>query len=507
MQNKVLTPEALSEALEPLRSQGRKIVHCHGVFDLIHVGHIRYFNSAKKFGDILVATLVADRFVKRGPGRPVFKEALRAEALANLEAVDFVCIDYHETAIEAIRAVRPHFYVKGADYKNKDGEITEPVFEEESAVRAAGGELVFTDDVTFSSSHILNNFFPTYAERTIAYLREFSAAHTADEVFEQVNRISQKKILVIGDAIVDEYCWCSPLGKSSKENIVANRYLSREYFAGGALATANHTAQLSDHVELITMLGDRNSHHDFISSHLNPTIKPVFFRRENCVTTVKRRFVSEGDNRKLFEVCYLDDHPLRAQEEKTLLDYLKRNIASYDLVIVSDFGHGMMTDRAIEFVCDHAKALAVNVQTNSANLGFNLVTKYKRADFICIDEAELRFATQDRHSDLTALVTKVYQKLDPRMIFVTRGFKGSLSFSPLRGFHETPAFTDQSVDKVGAGDAFFAYASPCYLAEMSQELVGFVGNAAGAIAVNVVCNREPVNKVDFQKFVIRLLKI
>lgn len=507
IRGKIRSLDDLAIIVAQLREKGLKIALCHGVFDLVHIGHIRYLNAAKRFGDVLIITITADKFVKRGPGRPVFNENLRAEALANLAATDFVCIVHSPTAIEAINTIKPEFYVKGADYKNKDADVTAMIYEEEAAVNAVGGELVFTDDITFSSSHLINNYFDTYPDRTIRYLKELASQYKPEAIIDWVKQITKLKILVIGDTIIDQYHYCSPLGKSAKENIVVNKYLSKEYFAGGTLATANHVAQLCDNVELVTVLGEKNSFADFIFANIDSRIKPVLFRRPNCVTTVKRRFVSNDANKKLFEICYLDDHPLSTSEEHQILEYLRRNIKSFDLVIVSDFGHGMVTKAIMDLLCTEAKSLALNVQTNSANLGFNLVTKYRSADFICIDEQELRFATQDRYSEIPTLVTKVADILKPKQIIVTRGAIGSVSFSPENGFLEAPALTSQAVDKVGAGDAFFAYTSPCFRIGMPQELISLIGNCAGAIAVQIVCNREPVKQVDLFKFLLRLFKL
>jgi rfaE bifunctional protein nucleotidyltransferase chain/domain len=116
---KILEISQLAERLEPLRAQGSRIVHCHGVFDLLHVGHIRHFEKAKELGDVLVVTLTADRYVNKGPHRPAFNQNLRAEAIAALACVDCVAINDDASAVPAIEVIRPHFYVKGSDYRDR----------------------------------------------------------------------------------------------------------------------------------------------------------------------------------------------------------------------------------------------------------------------------------------------------------------------------------------------------------------------------------------------------
>src|SRR3989338_8755594 len=146
---------ALAKIVEDLKKKGKKVVQCHGVFDLVHLGHIRHFNLAKKEGDVLVVTITKDKHVKRGPGRPIFNEHLRAETLASLAVTDYVCIVDSPTATECIKILKPDVYAKGADYKQKEKDVTGKIYDEEEAIRSVGGRLVFTDDITFSSSKLI----------------------------------------------------------------------------------------------------------------------------------------------------------------------------------------------------------------------------------------------------------------------------------------------------------------------------------------------------------------
>jgi len=506
IRNKIKSPDSLSTIVAALKKKGKKIVQCHGVFDIVHLGHVRHFNMAKKEGDVLVVSLTRDKYVKRGPGRPIFNEQLRAETLASLEVTDFVSIVDAPTATDFIKRVKPDVYVKGIEYKAKDKDVTGKIYEEDDAVKSVGGRLAFTDDITFSSSSIINNFLDVYPPRTVKYLKAIGKRYTVNSIINSLESLKKLKVLVIGDAIIDEYHYCIPMGKSSKSEIVVNKYQSKEIFAGGALATANNVASVCDNVDLYTVLGVNPSYKDFIQNHLAANIKPTFYYRPDTGTTVKRRYVSSGSNRKQFEICYMDDVDLTKREEKKIIERLKKKIGKYDAVIVSDFGHGFLTKQIINVICSRAKYVAINVQTNSANIGFNLVTKYPRADCVCIDEMELRFAAHDKFGDVRALSKRIYNQMGCQHIIATRGELGSIGYSKENGYHETPAFADNVVDAIGAGDAFFAFVAPCYAAGIPQDLTSFIGNAVGSLAVQIVCNREPVSLVDLTKFITRLLK-
>lgn len=503
---KIQPPEKLARIVDDLKKKGKKVVLCHGVFDIVHLGHIRHFNQAKEQGDVLITSVTQDKYVKRGPGRPYFTDRLRAETLASLAMTDYVSIVEAPTATDFIRRVRPDVYAKGPDYKSKDKDVTGKIFEEEEAVEAVGGRIFFTDDITFSSSKLINDYLDSYPSRTVKYLKALGKRYPIDYIIDALEGLKKLKVLVIGDTIIDEYHYCSPMGKSSKEHLVANRYESKETFAGGSLATANNAASVCGQVDLITMLGEKKSYQSFIKSKLGANIQPLFFYRPDTGTIIKRRYVSKTQNRKLFEICFMDDRDIAPREEKDVITRLKKVIKNYDLVIVSDYGHGFLTKRIRDLICAKAKYLALNVQTNSANIGFNLVTKYPRANCVCVDELELRYAIHERFSDLRRHVKTICQKLSGGHVIATRGPYGSLCYSPQEGFHETPAFSSRVVDAIGAGDAFFAYIAPCFAAGMPQEIVSFIGNAVGSLAVQIVCNREPVSSVDLIKFMTRLLK-
>jgi rfaE bifunctional protein nucleotidyltransferase chain/domain len=504
--NKVKELEKLADILCELRGQGKTIVQCHGVFDLIHPGHIRHFEAAKREGDVLVVTITQDGYVNKGPGRPVFNQRLRAESVAALQVVDFVAVNQWPTAVEAIRLLQPHVYVKGGEYAEPENDVTGMIAQEESAVRAVGGRTHFTDEITFSSTELLNDHFDVYPEEAQAFLKGFRRRHSAGDVIRQLDALRALKVLVIGETIIDEYHYCQAMGKSPKELLVTTRYLREESFAGGILACANHVAGFCDTVHVVTCLGTKNSREEFVRSHLKPNITAKFFHRDDAATIVKRRYLDQAFLSKMFEICFLDDSAIPPQVERDICAYLTDAIKGYDLVLVADYGHGLMGADIVNLLCRESRFLAVNVQTNSANAGYNLITKYPRADFVCIDEPEIRLACHDRVSDLRELITDTAGKLNNRRTAITRGHLGSMTYAAEAGFAETPVFSSKIVDRVGAGDAYLSVAAPCVAAGMPMDLVGFVGNAVGALAVRIVGNRSAVEPVPLYKFITALLK-
>ena len=155
MKLKIVDIDTLAITSNEVKSQGKTVVHCHGCFDLMHPGHIKYLQAAKRMGDVLLVTLTPDKFVDKGPDRPVFSQDLRAESIAALECVDFVSINLWPTAVETIRALKPHYYVKGQEFENlKDR--TGKIQKEYKVLKEIGAEMRFTHEIVFSSTKLLN---------------------------------------------------------------------------------------------------------------------------------------------------------------------------------------------------------------------------------------------------------------------------------------------------------------------------------------------------------------
>jgi rfaE bifunctional protein kinase chain/domain/rfaE bifunctional protein nucleotidyltransferase chain/domain len=502
---KIKRLDELKKIVADLKKQNKTIAHCHGVFDLIHPGHIRHLAAAKREADVLVVTITSDPFVRKGPGRPVFNENLRAETLASFSTVDYVVINNASTAVNCIKLIEPDFYVKGQDYKDKTGDVTGKIIEEEEAVVSVGGKIVFTEDITFSSSKLINDHLQVFPEETRSYLRCMASKYTPDHIFEVLEKLKALKVLVIGETIIDQYHQCEGMDKSRKSNVLVYRYISEESFAGGALAIANHIAGLTKEVTLITITGkDNKEFESFLNEKMKPNVRMINFVQPGGQTIIKRRFINS--NQKLFEICYMEDNPIGSALEKEIVSRLNDITHDYDLVVVSDFGHGFLTDRLARAICRQAKFLAVNTQTNGANMGFNFITRYSNVDYASLDELELRYAAHDKAGELSKVMRKVAARVKCENMTVTRGSNGALSLVSKGDILGAPALATNVVDPVGAGDAFLAFTAPLVAMGVPRDLVLFIGNAVGALAVQIVCNREPVDLVDLKKFIATMLK-
>ncbi|MFH1903543.1 MAG: PfkB family carbohydrate kinase [Candidatus Omnitrophota bacterium] len=503
---KTIGIEELSELLVTIRAQKKKVVLCHGVFDLMHIGHIRYFEQAKKLGDILVVTVTPDRYVNKGPHRPAFTEDLRVESIAGLECVDYVALNRWPTAVETIKLLKPDFYVKGSEYRDAEKDCTGGIKLEEEAIKSVGGQLSFTEGITFSASSLINRYLPVFSDEVAEYLANFSGRYPVTDVLEYLEKARSLKVLVVGEAIIDEYQYCQAIGKSSKEPMLAVKRLSSEKFGGGILAVANHVANFCDNVSLITFLGAENSQEEFIRDNLNRKIEKVLLYRKDAPTIVKRRFIESYFFTKLLEIYEMNDEEMSSEENRMFCDVLDKKIPEYDIVIVVDFGHGMFGKEAIAVLCGKSRFLAINTQSNAGNLGFHTISKYPRADYVCMAESEFRLEARERREDLREIVLGVSRKLDCGRVVVTRGNTGCLCYSAAENFFQVPTFAGQVVDRMGAGDAFLSLTALCAVQKAPMEIIGFIGNAVGAQAVATVGHRKSIERVPLFRQIETLLK-
>lgn len=503
---KIVDIDSLSEILTKARAAGQSVVQCHGVFDLMHPGHIRHLAEAKQQGDILVVTVTSDEHVNKGPGRPVFNQALRAETLASLESVDYVTVNDEPTAINTISILRPDVFVKGSDYADPGDDITGMIVDEKEAVEAHGGRVHYTDDITFSSSSLINENFLSLPPETDKWLRNFRERYSEEAVVDAISGISDLNVLVIGEAIIDEYVFCNGLGKAAKDPILAFLHQSMEAFAGGSIAVANHLGDFCKRVEVITLIGEVERYEEFIRRSLHPNVSWRPVTQRGAPTLRKRRFVEEDSGSKLFEIYHMDDDTLHPLVEAEILASIEERIDQADIVIVPDYGHGMMTPAIIDLVCKKAKFLIVNTQANAGNRGFNTISKYPRADYICIAGHELELETRKRHGGWDEKLKALMERVNCSRFTVTLGHKGSFHYDSEQGAVEAPALASKVVDRVGAGDAVLAITGALVATDSNWEMVAFIGNAAGAQMVADLGNSRSLSKVGLLKHLTALLK-
>lgn len=503
---KVISLARMAELATELQRAGKRVVLTHGCFDLLHIGHIRYLEAARRFGDELFVTISPDRYVDKGPNRPAFPERLRAEALAALGAVRAVAVNEWPTAVELLRRLKPNVYVKGADFRSADADPTGKLQQEAAVCSELGVELRFTDDIVFSSTNLINRFFAGYPDELREYLGLFRRRHSLDRLIETLEAMRAVRVLVIGDTILDDYCYCTTLGAASKHPTIALQRQSTDSFPGGVLAIANHLAGFAGKVDMLTVVGPDRAEREWIQSRLSPAVRPFFLIDPTGQTMRKLRYFDSGSFTKLLEVYNTGSVSIPEAEQPACLERVRALAGESDLVLMADFGHGAVFPALRDLACGLDAFLAVNTQCNAGNRMMHTISQYRRCDYASITEDELRRDTHDRHTHLRTLAPRAAARFGARYFTATRGRQGVCVGMPDGSFIESPALTVKATDTVGAGDALLSVSSLAAYLGAPAEVVAFFGNVAGALATQTVGNSEPVTRASLEKFITALVK-
>jgi len=483
--SKILKFNKLNTVIKKIKNENKIIVLCHGVFDLLNNCNVKYFKEAKSMGDILVVVITPDRFLKNTACHSNFNEDLRTETIAAIDVVDYVAINEWPTAVETINLLKPDLYVKGLNSKDSEENLTNYIQQEEDTVRSVGGKVVFSPDFEVNSSFPVKQKTYLLTDEQKNLLDLLKTKITPEKIFEDLDKLANLKILLVGEVIIDKYVFCDSIGKSGKDPVLTNKIINTEKYTGGILSVANQISDFCKGGKILSYLGDRNDQFHFIKENLSSNIELDSILKLNSPTILKTRFVDNYTKTKLLGVYDINDDLLNENEETEFCTKLEDCIGEYDVVIVVDYGHGLITDKIITLLEEKSKYLAVNTQLNSFNVGFHTISKYNNADYVCVHEGELRHDYRNRSDTVKQLVQRLYDRIKSNIIVITQGKEGSLAFKNGE-FITCPAYAEVVVDRVGSGDALLAITSLCFAAGIQTELALFIGNlAAGEMVAKI----------------------
>ena len=509
---KLVSHDELIQAVRAARATGHTIVHCHGCFDIVHPGHLRYLEFARRQGDLLIVSVTGDRQIDKGSQRPFIPEELRAENLAALEFVDWVYINPHPTAAEILAEIQPDIYVKGREYENSN----DVGFQGEQAiVESYGGRVVFSSgEVVFSSTQLLEILGADdelTAQRLAAICRRHSIHGSA--LNDILGEFQNKRVVVIGDIVFDRYILCDNTDVTSEGPMMSLVELERREYVGGAAIVARHIAALGASAVLLTA-GAEDVFTDKARQVLaDENVEAIFLPTRRSLP-LKNRFVVEET--KVLRVECGEFAPLDSQAERRALAELSRQLDNADAIILCDFGYGMITggflSRALPMMRHKHKIITADVSGPRANL-----LAYSGVDLLCPTERELRAALHDFEHGLSQVAWDALNRTNAKHLFVTLGKRGVVVFdrqtqdtkhADYRGrlvSEHLHSFADRTVDRLGCGDAFLATATLSMVAGGNLMQAAYLGSAAAAVELASLGN-VPVAMRDLRRWLEKRLE-
>jgi rfaE bifunctional protein kinase chain/domain len=477
--HKIKTAEEIRELIGP-RPRKKKVIMCHGTFDVVHPGHVRHLLYAKTKADILITSLTADEHITKGNLRPYVPEDLRAVNLAALEAVDFVVVDRDATPLRNLALIQPDFFAKGYEYTA--GSVHPKTQEEIKVLESYGGEMIFTPgDIVYSSSALIELAPPSIMIEKLMVLMQAENV-TFNDLRDTLRKMKGLHAHVAGDTIVDSYTYCSMIGGMTKTPTMSVRYDRKVDFSGGAAVVAKHLRAAGADVTFSTVLGN-DALKDFVLDDLKScgvTCLPII--DETRPTTNKNAIVAEG-----YRMLKIDTLDNRSISEK-IVEQLKRQVSTIktDAVVFSDFRHGMFNRDTIPHLISAIPPGVFRVADSQVASRWGNILEFVGFDLITPNEREARFALGDQDSVVRPLALELHKRSKCKTLILKLGDRGIITYrsdSPVdyRAFFAIESFADRVVDAVGAGDALLAYATLAMVASKNDVIASILGNLAAGI--------------------------
>lgn len=497
---KIKTCEELLQVVGK-RPRSKKVIMCHGMFDIVHPGHLRHLTYAKEKADILVVALTADGHNEKANLRPYVPQDLRALNLAALEMVNFVIIDSNSTPVENIKFLQPDFFAKGYEYFSNG--LPPKTQEEIATLESYGGEMVFTPgDIIYSSSTLIENHPPKlWLEKLLALMR--SEDVTFCQLKQTLQNLRQVRVHVVGDTIVDSYSYCSLLGATAKSPTFSVKHDHTDVYSGGAAIVAKHMRETGAQVTFSTVLGD-DALKDFVVEDMKKAgihFLPII--DHNRLTTNKERFIS--GNYKMLQVDRVDNRPINFKMQKEIVDMIQGVQA--DVVVFSDFRHGIFNKQTTGVLQKGIPNSALSVADSQVSNRWGNILDFMDFDLITPNEREARFALADQDSIIRPLASELFRRARCNNLILKLGERGlmtcrSSSYNP-REFFTIDSFAHNVIDPIGAGDALLAYAA------LSLKATGniVISSILGAVSAAVTCERNGNLPVKPQEAIHRLDEI
>ena len=498
--DKILSPKEIIKKIGVFpRPAKSKVSMCHGVFDLVHPGHIRHLTYTKSKSSILIVSITSDFHVKKADLRPYVPQKLRAENLAALEFVDYVLIDENETPITNIKKIKPDYFVKGYEYiKSKKG--NPKTIEEKNVLRSYGGQFLFTPgDYIMSSSSIIENENPDLSLIKLKSLLEGEKI-SFKKIFDTLKNFEGTEVLVVGDTIIDTYINTTLLGSNAKTPTFSTKYLGEKKYIGGAAIVAQHLKAAGAKVKFCSVLG-KDSLSNLVKNEIKKSgIKDLTIIDDQRPTTEKKYYISDGY--RLLKVDTVDNSPVNNEIIKKISNHIKKH--KKGIVIFSDFRHGIFSNESIKILKNSINKGVFKVGDSQVASRWGNILDFNNFDLITPNEREARFALADQDSSIRPLATKLYEQANCKTLIFKLGAKGILTLrrkfskKDLRSFFVIDALEKNAIDPVGCGDALISYASLGLFVSKNPLIASVLGSISASI-VSTINGNLPVTKKQVKK--------
>lgn len=451
MNNKILSKNDINKLISNAKQNGKKIGLCHGCFDIVHYGHIRHFEAAKNYCDILVVSITSDDYIKK---KRYFKftNEIRINQLTNQRLVDYVLLVEDESALPAIDILKPDFYFKGDEYKNLLSDSTKNIIKEKNLVEKYGGNVIFTHEDTFSTTKLGYSLkYESEAENfdlnlNIEYIDASEYNIDLKRVKELIYNINKLNILLLGETVNDEWILYNNEFISPKSKCITGIASQKIRQIGGAHNIYQICKNFGVGVKFITNYNN-NLNNNILSLQLGKI--------------TKTRYCSENfQNNPIFQIQKIE----KKEIDNNLKNIIIEIFSNYQNIFIADYDHGLLKQinklvgPDIFLNNDKSKIFSFG-QANSSNMLISPVGSHSHQGTTCLNLNEAKSLVGSSHGEnYEILLRKLSNQYKWKEIILTLGKEGVMGIDHNNNIFKVKPIAkiiNNNTNFVGSGDSFF----------------------------------------------------
>ena len=479
---------------------------CFGHFNAIHPGHIRYFQTARQYGNDLIVGLEGSAQLSEAERVEMYSETERAEALLSLDIVDYVVILDIGGLSDLVDCIKPKALVLGKEFEERRYEkVAEAVEQAEHGgglvVYNAGDTQYATTDLLYASQHQLEKDRWSQFQSILGNWNI-----DLSSIVRKLKESKPARMLVLGDTILDQYVACDPIGMSNEAPVVVVKELETRNFIGGAAIVAAHVSELGADCKFISVTGD-DEESDFVEKALvDLGVATNILRDSSRPTTKKIRYMVE--NQKLFRVSRLRERSLSKAIETLVVEKIEEYAPLVDGIVVCDFVYGLITPTIVETLQEVSKKYQLplfgDLQCSSqiGNIG-----KFENFHLLCPTEREARIALRNQDDGVETIANLLREETQASNLIIKLGADGFIAYTRKKknefiDRQHFPALIVNPLDVAGAGDSLMAGVSVALTQGLTLIEASAISSCIAALAVQTVGNL-PVKLEDLSNFIQR----
>lgn len=469
----------------------KKIIQCHGVFDLVHPGHLRHFDHCKTKADVLIVSLTPDIHIKKGTYRPLIPEKMRANNLAAIELVDYVVIDKNKYPDEILKKIKPDFFAKGMEYFLQKNPLTE---KEKKIVESFGGKMIFSPgDFVLSSTKIISQNKIDLKYEKLKALMDVENVNFS-ELKKIINNLKNVKVHVFGDTIIDTTHDCEAIGGLHKTPTLSIIKTNSIDYLGGASIVAVHFKNLTKNVSLTTLISNDKKGRFAKKELKNKKVNFYSLTEQSRPTTNKNSYVV--GNHKLLKVDELVNSTILEKTIKKIAERISNE--KNKIIVFSDFRHGIFNKFTAQKFINYIDDSCFKVADSQVASRWGNILDFKNFDLISCTEKEARYSLFEQDLPIRTLADELLRKSKTKNLILKLGFRGLISLNKKRkDYIVLDPFVDTLVDSNGAGDALLAYSSASLYKTKSLIISSIIGTLAASCKCEIEGNKSvSINQIE-----------